>query len=67
MTQSVDIAILTVLPEEVKGLLHTPSDPRPAPSSDGRPNPYAWTLGKYPRRDAGDSCSSYEYASGLSI
>jgi hypothetical protein len=49
---NVDIAILTVLPEEYKAMHDRLIEPGPAPSFTSAPDLYAWVIGKVPYKDS---------------
>ena len=49
----VDVAILTVLPEEYWPIRNQLVNPRPTPSSASNPNLYSWTMGSIPTAAGG--------------
>lgn len=59
---TVDVAILTVLPEEYKAVYDKLTDPHHVPSPTPGPNLYAWVLGRVPHRQSG---ASYSVALGM--
>ena len=60
----VDVAILTILPQEFKAVYDRLTDPRPAPASDSAANLYAWKLAKIP---SPGHIESYSIVLGMTV
>jgi nucleoside phosphorylase len=60
---TIDVAILTVLPEEYRAVHNRLCSPRLAPATANRPNLYAWTLGDIPWQGG----NSYSIALGMLV
>ena len=58
----VDIAILTVLPEEYRAVYRKLTNPQSIPSPTSDPNLYAWVVGQVPHQQSG---KSYSVALGM--
>jgi nucleoside phosphorylase len=52
---TIDVAILTALPEEYKAVYDKLGNPHPIPSLSSAPNLYAWVLGEIPNPGSGKS------------